>query len=143
MTFLFQFELQDGLISKEKKIKLFKEILADLGLGAKTNVGYGKFKDFKDIGKTKSEIEAEAKQKEEEKKKKLEKLSPVDRVFEEYNNDIPTIINNIKSGKIESSIHKELAQKIKTELMKTPKTWQNAKQKALKRKEYIESILNS
>jgi len=143
VTFLFQFELQDGLISKEKKIKLFKEILADLGLGAKTNVGYGKFKDFKDIGKTKSEIEAEAKQKEEEKKKKLEKLSPVDRVFEEYNNDIPTIINNIKSGKIESSIHKELAQKIKTELMKTPKTWQNAKQKALKRKEYIESILNS
>jgi len=143
VTFLFQFELYDGLISREEKINLFKDILSDLGLGAKTNVGYGKFKEFKNIGKTKAEIEEENKRKEEERKKKLEKLSPVDRILEEYSQDIPTIINDMKSGKIEQSIHKELAQKIKAELMKTPKNWEKAKQKALKRKEYIESILNS
>ena len=44
VTFRFDFELSDGLISKSKKIELFQNILVDLGLGAKTNVGYGKFK---------------------------------------------------------------------------------------------------
>ena len=47
VTFRFDFELSDGLISKSKKIELFQNILADLGLGAKTNVGYGKFVNFK------------------------------------------------------------------------------------------------
>jgi len=46
VTFLFDFALSDGLISKEKKVELFKNILQDLGLGAKTNVGYGKFENF-------------------------------------------------------------------------------------------------
>lgn len=44
----FQFALKDGkLINKDEKLKLFKEILLDLGIGAKTNVGYGKFEDIK------------------------------------------------------------------------------------------------
>jgi len=47
ITFRFDFELSDGLITKEKKSKLFQHILEDLGLGAKTNVGYGKFEAFK------------------------------------------------------------------------------------------------
>ena len=43
VTFRFGFNLSDGLLSKEKKLELFKQIILDFGLGAKTNVGYGKF----------------------------------------------------------------------------------------------------
>jgi CRISPR-associated protein Cmr6 len=56
VTFRFDFELHDGLITKEQKSKLFQEILEDLGLGAKTNVGYGKFEHFNNF---KSEKEKE------------------------------------------------------------------------------------
>ncbi len=44
VTFRFQFRLNNGLISIESKTILFKLILTDIGIGAKTNVGYGKFK---------------------------------------------------------------------------------------------------
>lgn len=143
VTFLFQFELQDGIVNKDEKIKLFKVILEDLGLGAKTNVGYGKFTNFKSVGKTKEEIEQEEAIKEAEKEKKLASLSPEERIFEEYNRDIASIINAMKANEIDSSLHKKLAIKLKEEMMKSPKNWEKAKQKALKRKEYIESILNN
>ena len=45
VTFRFEFRLSDAGIKKEKKLNLFKQIILDLGLGAKTNVGYGKFKE--------------------------------------------------------------------------------------------------
>ncbi|MCX6578826.1 MAG: type III-B CRISPR module RAMP protein Cmr6 [Candidatus Aminicenantes bacterium] len=46
VTFRFQFRLKnEGLISIEGKKSLFERILKDLGIGAKTNVGYGKFKE--------------------------------------------------------------------------------------------------
>ncbi|WP_051211322.1 type III-B CRISPR module RAMP protein Cmr6 [Runella zeae] len=45
VTFRFSFELQDGLlISATQKLALFQQILLDLGIGAKTNVGYGRLK---------------------------------------------------------------------------------------------------
>lgn len=44
VKFLFQFKLFDGLIKKEIKLSLFKSILEDFGVGAKTNIGYGQFK---------------------------------------------------------------------------------------------------
>ena len=62
VTFRFDFILSDGIISKQDKLELFKKILADLGIGAKTNVGYGKFSDFSNY-QTKEERE---KSKEEE-----------------------------------------------------------------------------
>lgn len=72
-TFRFDFELSNGLISKAEKVKLFQNILEDLGLGAKTNVGYGKFINFTPF-KTEEEREeekiAEELQKAEEKKQK-------------------------------------------------------------------------
>jgi CRISPR-associated protein Cmr6 len=43
VTFRFSFQLSGGTITAEQKQKLFKSIILDLGLGAKTNVGYGKF----------------------------------------------------------------------------------------------------
>lgn len=44
VVFRFRFRLQKGLISETGKRNLFERILKDLGIGAKTNVGYGKFK---------------------------------------------------------------------------------------------------
>lgn len=43
VTFRFSFRLEDGILSSKEKIELFKNIILDLGIGAKTNVGYGKF----------------------------------------------------------------------------------------------------
>jgi len=59
--FRFDFALSDGLLSKDAKRKLFENILIDLGLGAKTNVGYGKFENFSPF-KTKEEKEQEEKE---------------------------------------------------------------------------------
>jgi CRISPR-associated protein Cmr6 len=39
----FQFQLNDDLIEVKEKVSLFKHILLDFGIGAKTNVGYGQF----------------------------------------------------------------------------------------------------
>lgn len=55
VTFLFEFELHSGLLSKADKEMLFRKILSHLGLGAKTNVGYGKFIEFKSAPKTEEE----------------------------------------------------------------------------------------
>jgi CRISPR-associated protein Cmr6 len=41
VKFKFRFLLNDGIITAEQKKELFKKILIDLGVGAKTNVGYG------------------------------------------------------------------------------------------------------
>jgi len=53
VTFLFRFDLKDHtkdhtdlngkLLNKEQKLQLFSGIIQHLGLGAKTNVGYGQF----------------------------------------------------------------------------------------------------
>jgi len=141
VTFRFDFELSDGILSKSEKETLFQKILSDLGLGAKTNVGYGKFSDFKAIAKTKEEIAKEEALKAEKEEERLSKLSPLDRIFDKYENNIPNIINAMQANEIEEVLFKELAEKIKTELVKKPKEWDKAKQKALKRKEYIQTIL--
>ncbi len=41
VTITFHFRLNKGTISAEQKKKLFEQILKDIGVGAKTNVGYG------------------------------------------------------------------------------------------------------
>lgn len=43
VTFQFNFDLKDGLIKAEEKKIIFRQILRDFGIGAKTNVGYGQF----------------------------------------------------------------------------------------------------
>jgi len=49
VTFEFDFRLQDSelwpALTAEKKCALFREMLLDFGLGAKTNVGYGRLTD--------------------------------------------------------------------------------------------------
>ena len=43
VPFVFSFALHDGLITAEEKLTLIQTIIKDLGLGAKTNVGFGTF----------------------------------------------------------------------------------------------------
>ncbi len=44
VTYQFQFDLKDSNgLTAEQKMEIFKQIILDLGLGAKTNVGYGQF----------------------------------------------------------------------------------------------------
>lgn len=43
VVFEFKFILRDGIISSKEKEELFKKIILDFGMGAKTNVGYGQF----------------------------------------------------------------------------------------------------
>jgi len=67
VTFRFNFDLHDGILSKEVKLKLFLNILLDMGVGAKTNVGYGQF-DGSNIKKLRDDMDkkfAEKKQREE------------------------------------------------------------------------------
>jgi|GEM_PF-1118140 len=79
VTFRFDFELNDTKIgdktlTKEKKRELFIKILKHLGLGAKTNVGYGHLEHFV-IVKTDEE-------------KAEEKEQAVRQAFDEVKNDI-------------------------------------------------------
>jgi CRISPR-associated protein Cmr6 len=53
VTFKFEFKFDKStLITKEEKKELFKSIILDLGLGAKTNVGYGHFEEIDNISKS-------------------------------------------------------------------------------------------
>jgi CRISPR-associated protein Cmr6 len=45
VVFQFNFKLSDKPFSKKIKFELFRQILLDLGVGAKTNVGYGQLTD--------------------------------------------------------------------------------------------------
>ncbi|MDO4691971.1 MAG: type III-B CRISPR module RAMP protein Cmr6 [Porphyromonadaceae bacterium] len=48
VTYRFRFLLYDGgLFPAELKTEIFRKIILELGLGAKTNVGYGRFRDSK------------------------------------------------------------------------------------------------
>lgn len=80
---------------------------------------------------------------EQKKKEKLKTLSPVDKIIFEAENDTTKIIQAMQNSEIENfeEIKIELATKLKALMQKDPKLWEKAKQKALKRKEYIEGIL--
>jgi len=143
VTFRFYFDLKSGLIAEEKKLFLFDQILQDMGVGAKTNVGYGQL-----AGNNKDRIEKNLKDKakeidEKQKVEALKNMSPVDKIFIENDDNTVKIIQLMQSSEIEEydSIKFELADRVKTELQKDPKTWERAKQKALKRKEFIEIVL--
>lgn len=84
VTFLFEFDLLDiEAFSKKQKEKLFRQILSDLGIGAKTNVGYGKV-EIQDASKTPEEIkreqEAEALKKEQDKENREKKVKEAQEV---------------------------------------------------------------
>ena len=150
VEFVFNFDLKDGIISAKEKEKLFFELIKLHGVGAKTNSGYGSFEDDSlnysyEIRKQKrEEIEKERLKKLEEaqKQEELKKLPPHKRIFESYKSNLVELINDIENiANKENADIKELAKLIKNELQKSPKNWEKAKQKALKRKEKIQKIL--
>lgn len=57
VRFKFSFRLHDGIVSASKKRELFKSIIKDFGIGAKTNVGFGV---FTDVDENKPFIEGKA-----------------------------------------------------------------------------------
>ncbi|MEA3491494.1 MAG: type III-B CRISPR module RAMP protein Cmr6 [Campylobacterota bacterium] len=87
VTFRFDFELSDGILEKDKKIILFTKIIEDLGVGAKTNVGYGKF----DIEDMEQQIK-----KEQQKLKREEAESRVTSANDDYSKAIALIDATIK-----------------------------------------------
>lgn len=76
VEFEFRFDLKDGLIEADEKIELFRQILLDLGVGAKTNVGYGQLTEDDATKKKREqeEKEIEAQKAREEAKKKAKEL---------------------------------------------------------------------
>jgi len=82
VTFRFDFDLTDTLITKEQKSQLFQKILEDLGLGAKTNVGYGKFENFSPF-KTKAEKEQEEKEAELKKEQEVKEREQKEKELKE------------------------------------------------------------
>jgi len=76
--------------------------------------------------------------------KEITKPTDVKKLIGSYNEDIPKIIQEMDKGSIPNfeEIKIELAQELKKIMQKNPRTWGSAKQKALQRKEYIESLLN-
>lgn len=93
---LHDLEIAGIKITADEKLKLFKEILYIVGLGAKTNTGYGHFdvelgKEFEskkireELAREKAQKELEELKKIEEKRKAREALSPIERWKEEFN----------------------------------------------------------
>jgi hypothetical protein len=72
---------------------------------------------------------------------RLAAMSPVERLVEMH--ETSELIQRMQNDEIEDyeEIKLELAQKIKEVLQQDPKKWDKAKKKALKRKEFIQSIL--
>jgi len=151
VEFLFNFELNDGIISAKEKEKLFFELIKLNGVGAKTNSGYGSFEDeaisynhsFRKIRREEIENKKQKLIEEKRKQETLKKLPPHKRIFEEFKNSLSELINDIEEiVEKEKADIVELAKLIKQELEKDPKNWEKAKKKALKRKEKIQKILN-
>lgn len=55
VMFKFQFILRDGTICATAKESLFLQIILDLGIGAKTNVGYGQFDETEESKKARKQ----------------------------------------------------------------------------------------
>lgn len=148
----FSFILSDGIITADKKLKLFFQLLQFHGVGAKTNVGYGQFEamdlaKFDTTQKVKRDkaneemAQAEAEQARKVREEELKNLPPEVQIFENNRGNLAALINEMKDGKIDVSILKPLAILIKAELQKSSDTWDKAKLKALTRKEYIQSLV--
>ncbi len=106
--------------------------MRNLGIGEKTNVGYGKLNNISNYITEKEKLQIENNKKQAQ-KDRIDALSPIEKIFDRYSHDTTKIIQGIQSNNINEfdTIKIELAKKIKQELQKNPRTWERAKQKAL------------
>lgn len=101
VRFRFQFDVKDGLISADEKCKLFKRILQDIGIGAKTNVGYGHLVEptWTPEERQQQQRQYEIAQKEAT-QRHFENLSPADRILERYKYDLNVIMGALTREEI-------------------------------------------
>jgi len=102
VTFRFNFELQDGIISANEKERLFVFLLLWHGLGAKTNVGYGQFVEWSDDD-WKRFNNRQNRRKQEQEKKGLDGFELFIKELEEFKKKDNNMVKKIKEykGKIE------------------------------------------
>jgi len=98
-----QFGLNDNKkneLTQKERLKLYCQIILYKGLGAKTNVGFGQFdesfarksleKALKPLNEKQSKTkEASRDTQRKKEKEQLAKMSPVDRIFKEYKQNVP------------------------------------------------------
>jgi len=110
VTFKFNFDLKDGIITKIQKRQLFRKILLDFGIGAKTNVGYGQFdeeesehQEAQELVRLEREEQAKLKAKEEEKleQEKQKRLAEFNDQQEEKDKQIK--LNRLKKEQAEQA----------------------------------------
>lgn len=127
--------VEDGVPTKYEAIESYEEQKMQ------------RLNEIKEQDSKKKEIrEAEAKTKQEAKEKReaeLACMTPVQKIVDDFDNDIAKVVQAMKSGSIDDfeKIKKELAKELKKILQQIPKTWDKAKKKALDRKVYIEGLL--
>jgi len=143
-----QFGLNDAgenHLTRDRRIKLYTEIILFLGLGAKKNVGFGQFDEDFTKNKLKQILDgleaSEKKREEAEAQKRLAAMSPVERIFEQFKGELPHIINAMKAGKIEEAILKDLAKAVRDRLV-MENIWDRPKKpKDIGRVQYIADLL--
>ncbi len=100
VTYLFQFDLKDSNgVTAEQKSELFKQLILDMGLGAKTNVGYGQFETTMSFEEIQTEIDRKNEEKEQRKlkiEKQRKKAKLTDREYKEFQGTSKTL--NHKKG---------------------------------------------
>jgi CRISPR-associated protein Cmr6 len=136
VSFRFEFDLKDSSITIEEKLRLFEQILKDLGIGAKTNVGYGQF-----IGSNLNRIQKQAK---ELKKQKLNSQERAIELFETYKkrNEIGQLFKEIEQGKIDSDISMiKLFQLVIDDIETSKHKGAKQKDKAQKRVSYLKDLM--
>ncbi len=102
VSFEFNFDLKDGLISADEKENLFIELLQIFGIGAKSNVGYGQFKEW-DEDKEKAFKNKQLRRKKDEEKKGLSGFELFLKELEDFKKKDNNMVKKIKDyeGKIE------------------------------------------
>ena len=132
-----------GKLTPAERLKLYAGIILYLGLGAKTNVGFGQLdeKFTQTILKRKEQQEQEQARIEKE-QAHLAQMNPVDRIFEEFKKNLPDIVNAMRNDKIDSALKPELAQAMKERYISL-KIWHKPKKKKdFKRVAYLQTILD-
>lgn len=146
VEFQFDFDLKDGIMKVDKKRELFKRILLDFGIGAKTNTGYGQFDeeyadrmDKEEKEKAKKRVEEELKRKEEEKLSKMTEIEAEIYYLSSYSESEENKIISVfeKLDKYEGDNKISLAKSLKDKFEKIGK-WSGKQSK--KQKEKINKI---
>ncbi len=139
-------EFNDSINKIESKNRQYFQDIENRQKEVNENIKKQKEKSLKEKKEQIQKEEAEKKALQEaelQRQEALSKMSPSEKIINSFDGDIAKIINAMRADEIENleEIKEELAKSLKEKMQKDPKQWEKAKQKALKRREYIEEIL--